>query len=102
MEIPKRSHHTESLVRELKQAMRRGEGNTVVGADGPWQAAFLEQALKGRKREFFAVRLQRFTQQQVARGIVCDSQWITIPFIAELKLALVIGAPEIVGMQALG
>ena len=42
--------------------MRRSEGNTVVGADGAGQAAFMEQALKGRKREFFPIGFQRFTQ----------------------------------------
>ena len=82
--------------------MRRGEGNAIVGADGPRQAAFVKQALKGGKGEFFAIGFQRFTQQQVARAVVGDGQRITIPFIAELKLALVVGAPEIIGQQALG
>jgi hypothetical protein len=41
--------------------MRRGEGNTVVGADGARQAAFVEQAFKGGKGEFFAIGFQRFT-----------------------------------------
>lgn len=52
MEIPSRSHHNREL-RELKQPLRRGEGDPVVGADGLGQAAFVEQALKGRKGEFF-------------------------------------------------
>jgi len=82
--------------------MRRGEGNTVIGADGPGQTAFVEEAFKGGKGELFAVGFQRFAQQQVARGIVGDRQRITIPFIVELELALVIGAPEVVGMQPLG
>lgn len=82
--------------------MRRGEGNAVVGADGAGQAAFVEQALKGRKGEFFAVGFQRFTQQQVARGVVGDRQRIAIASIVKLELSLVIGTPEIVGMQALG
>jgi hypothetical protein len=82
--------------------MRRGEGNTVVGADSPGQTAFVEQALKGRKREFFPIGLQRFTQQQVAGGVISDGQRIAIAFIVKLKLALVIGALEIVGMQAIG
>jgi hypothetical protein len=40
---------------ELKQSMRRGEWNSVVGADRARQAAFLEQALKGGKGEIFPV-----------------------------------------------
>ena len=42
--------------------MRRGERNTVVGADGPRQATFVEQALKGGKGKFFPIGFQRFTQ----------------------------------------
>jgi hypothetical protein len=57
-------------LRELKQDMRRSEGNTVVGADGAGQAAFMEQALKERKREVFPIGFQRFTQEQVAGGVV--------------------------------
>src|ERR1700686_3910057 len=82
--------------------MRRSEGNTVVGADGAGQAAIMEQALKGGKGEFFPIGFQRFTQEQVAGGVVGDRERITITFIAKLKLALVIGAPEIVGKQAFG
>jgi len=82
--------------------MWRSEGNPVVTPDGPRQTTFVEQALKGWKRELLAVGFQRFTQEQVARGIVGDGQRITIAFIAQLKLALVIGAPELVGMKALG
>ena len=48
----------------------------------------MEQALKGGKRKFFPVRLERFTQQQVAGAVVGNRQRITIPSIAELKLAL--------------
>jgi len=101
MEMPNRSHQTEKLG-ELKQTMRRGEGNTVVGADGARQAAFVEQALKGRKGEIFAIGFQRFTQQQVARAVVGDGQRIAIASIVELRLSLVIDAPEIVSMQAIG
>src|SRR4029434_10055384 len=82
--------------------MRRGERDTVVGADGQGQTAFVKQALKGGKGEFFAIGFERFTKEQVARAVVSDGQRITIAFVAQLKLALVIGAPEIVGMQTLG
>src|SRR5947207_11810532 len=82
--------------------MGRSEGKPVVTPDGPRQTTFAEQALQGWKRELLAVGFQRFTQKQVARGIVGDGQRITIAFVAQLKLALVIGAPEIVGMKALG
>jgi predicted enzyme related to lactoylglutathione lyase len=63
--------------------------------------SWVEQAFKGGKGEFFAIGFQRFTQQQVSRGVIRDGLRITIAFIAQLKLSLVIGAPEIVGMKAL-
>src|SRR5215469_12639603 len=80
--------------------MRRGEGNPVVAADGARQSAFLEQALKGGKGEIFAIGFQCLTPQQVARAVIGDGQRIAIASIAQLKLALVIGAPEIFGLQA--
>lgn len=82
--------------------MRRSEGNAVVGTDDARQAAFVGQALKSGEREFFPIGFQRLTQKQVAGGVVGDRQRITISFIAELKLSLVVGAPEIIGMQTVG
>src|SRR5207245_6207036 len=48
------------------------------------------------------IGFQRFTQEKEAGRIVCNGQRITIPFIAKLKLTLVIGAPKIVGVQSIG
>src|SRR6266446_8997029 len=75
-------------LRELKQAMRRGKGNAVVGADGTGQAAFVEQALKGGKGELFSVGFQGFTEQQVARGVVGDRQRIAIAPVTRVRKVL--------------
>ena len=45
------------------------------------------------------VAFQRFTEQQEARGMVGDGQRITVSAIAELELALEVGAPQIIGKR---
>lgn len=88
-------------LRKLKQSVRGSEGNTVIGTDRPRQAALAKEALKGPKCKFFAVGFQGLTQQQIARTVVGDRERVAIALIAELKLALVVGAPQIVGMPTL-
>ena len=73
---------------ELKKAVRRSEGNAVIGADRLRQAAFPEQALEGRKRQIFAGGFQRFAQQQKARGLIGDGERITVAFIARAETRL--------------
>src|SRR5579872_4014524 len=87
-------------LRELKKPVRRGEGDTVIRADGPRQPPFPEEAFKGPKSQFFAVGFQSLTQQQIARGVVRHRERVTVSFVAELELALVIGRPQVVRMQA--
>jgi hypothetical protein len=55
--------------RKLKKPVRRRERNAVVGADGAGQAALSEKALEGPESQLFAIRLQRFAQQQITRSI---------------------------------
>ena len=87
---------------EIEQGIGTGEGHAVVGADGERQAALAEQSFEGRAGEVFAGRLQRFAQQQEARGMVGDGQRVAVPPVAELELALEVGAPQIIGPGALG
>ena len=99
MAMPSLSHQTESLER-LKRRVRAGEGDAVVGADGLRQAALLEELLEGGDGEVLAGRLERFAQQQEARGVVGDGQRVAVSAVAELELALEVGAPEVVGGRA--
>ncbi len=51
---------------EVEQGVRRGEGDTVVGAHTARQAALLEQPLKGCKRKGFTGRFQSLTEEELA------------------------------------
>src|SRR6476620_10021489 len=68
-------------LRELKQSVRRSEGNPVVGSDGPGQTPFFEKALESPECEVFPVGFQRFTQQQKARSVIGDGQRIAITLV---------------------
>jgi hypothetical protein len=56
------------------------------------------QPLEGREGELLLVRTHGFVQQQIVRGIVGDREWIAIAS-CELKLALVVGAPQSIRRQ---
>src|SRR6266852_5960839 len=99
MLMPRRSHHTESFER-LNSPL--GKRNAVVGADGLRQAAFLEKPLKGPESRVFFVRFQSFAKQQKTGSVVGDREGIAVAFVAEQELALIISAPQIIGVQALG
>src|SRR6266700_1835178 len=81
---------------EVEQSIGRGEGHAVIGADGEWQASLLEEALEGCEGKVFAGRFERLAQEQIARGVIGNRKGIAVGFVAELKLALIIGAPQIV------
>jgi hypothetical protein len=67
-----------------------------VGAEGGRQSAFPEQALEGGEGKVFARGLERFAQQQIARGVVGDGQRVAVGLVAKPELALVVGAPEVI------
>src|SRR5215471_7561572 len=74
---------------EVEETIGGGKGNTIVGADGVGQAAFLEQALKGRKRTLFFDGLHGFAEQEITAGIVGDGKGVAISFVPQHELALV-------------
>ena len=80
--------------------MGGSEGDAVVAADVGRQTAFFKQSLKDRKGEVFAGRGQRLAGQQVAAGMIGDGQRVAVVMIAEQELALVIRAPQFIGMLA--
>jgi hypothetical protein len=82
---------------EVVEAVRAGEGDTVVGPDGGRQPAFLKELQEGADRRRLAYRLQGFAQEQEARGMVGDGERVAIAAIAKLELALEVGAPQVVG-----
>jgi hypothetical protein len=55
-----------------------------------------EIGLWGCDGEVLAGCFKGFAEQEIARGVLGDSQRKAVPAIAELELALKIGAPEVV------
>ena len=82
---------------EVEQGIGTGEGDAVVGADGPRQPAFGKSRSKAVNARSSRVEFESFAQQQEARGVVGDGERIAVASIAELELALEVGAPQIVG-----
>ena len=100
MAMPRRSHQTESLER-LNRALGLAKGTPLSERMASGQAALAKQPLEGGEGEFLAGRFQGLAQQQEARGMVGDGQRIAVAAVAELELALEVGAPQIVGRGAL-
>ena len=63
---------------EVEERIRTGEGNAVIGADGPGQAELLEDGLEYGESVGFLGGGKRFTSEQVAAGEVGDCQRIAI------------------------
>ena len=85
---------------QAEQGMGAGEGHAVVGADGLGQAELLEDALEhGEGIDLLGGR-QRLAGEQVAAGEVADGERVAVAPIGEHELALVVGAPQVVGQPA--
>ena len=85
---------------EIVEAVGTGERQPVVAADGDGQAAVTEQPLERGDDRGFPGRFEGLAQQQIARRMVGDRQGVTVAAIAELELALEVGAPQVVGIGA--
>src|SRR5215469_13303898 len=85
---------------EIKEAVWTGERHAIVGPDRLRQTTLLEELLEGSDGKVLAGRFKGFAEQEKARGVVGDSQRKAVPAIAELELALEIGAPEVVWRSA--
>jgi hypothetical protein len=101
MAIPRRSHQDGELG-EVEQGVWTGEGDAVVGADRVGQATVAEQLFEGGAGKVLAGGVECLAQQQETRGVVGNGEWVAVPPIAELELALEVGAPEGIGAGAFG
>src|ERR1700731_1722485 len=81
---------------EIEETVRTGERHAIVGPDRLGQATPLEELLEGSDGKVLTGRFKGFAEQEIARGVVGNSQRKAVPAIAELELALEIGAPEVV------
>jgi hypothetical protein len=87
---------------QAKQRMGAGERHAVVGADRQGQAELLEHPLEhGEGIDLLSGR-QSLTAQEIAAGEVADGERVAVAPIGEHELALVVGAPQIVGVQRPG
>src|SRR5215469_2217350 len=87
---------------QVEETVGRGEGDAVVGTNGMGQTAFLEKALKGRKRALFLDRLHGFAEQKITAGVVGNGERVAIFFVFQHELALVVGAPQSIGSKSFG
>src|SRR5215475_8434039 len=98
MSMPSLSHHTESLER-LNRAVGLAKGTPL--SDGTRQTALGEQLFEGGDGKVLACGLERLAEEQEARRVIGDGQGIAVAAIAELELALEVGAPQVIGSRAL-
>jgi hypothetical protein len=76
--------------------------HAVTSADGLGQAVLLENGLKHQKRIGFLGGGERLAGEPVAAGKVGDGEWTAIAPVGEHELALVIGAPQVIGLSGKG
>jgi hypothetical protein len=87
---------------QIEEPIGAGEGDAVVGADGGGETALGEEAFEGLDDRHLADGLVGIAEQQEARGVVGDGERIAPSALAELELALEVGAPQVVGLGAGG
>ena len=97
MAMPSRSHQTDELGEIEQRPLGLAKGTPLSERMASGQAALAKQPLEGGEGRVFSGRFERLAQEQVARGLVGDRQRVTVAAVAELELALEVGAPQIVG-----
>src|SRR5262249_28886559 len=87
---------------KIKQRIGRSEGHTVVGSDGFGQAELFEDAFESREGKPFLGGGSRSESKEMAAGEIRAGKRIEIPPICEHELALIVGAPQLVGLEGFG
>src|SRR5260370_36424237 len=86
---------------EINQGVPGSEGHAVIAADVGGQAALLKKPLKHSASVVFPGRRKGFTGEQKPAGVGGYRQRIAGLLIPQQKLALVIGAPQLIWALAL-
>src|SRR5713101_3015178 len=73
-----------------------GEGDAVVGANGPRQPVLAKEALEDGADALALGREQAVTAEQVARVLVGDRQGVAVDPVAGPEVALEVPRPEII------
>ena len=87
---------TESFDR-LYRPFGLAKGSPFIASDGVGEAVLLEQPQEGLDHRRLLRRFEGFASEHVAGGLIGHRQGVTVAAIAELELALEIGAPQIIG-----
>jgi len=85
---------------QVKQGMSGSKRNAVIAADVSGQSTLPEKPFKHGKSIVFAGRGESFAAQKISAGMIGDRERVTVLVVAQQELALVIGAPELVGILA--
>ena len=83
---------------EVEEGIRTSKGNAVIGANGLGQAELLEDGLEHRKGVGFLGGGERLAREEIATGGVGDRKRIAVAPVGEHELALVVGAPQVIGL----
>jgi hypothetical protein len=76
------------------------EWSSIIGKDGIGHSILFESRFKrGQGAGAFRI-LERLTSDDIATEVIADSQWVTVSMIAQLKLALEIDTPDLIGSGA--
>ena len=85
---------------EVEQGMGGSEGHAVVAEDIGGQTTFFKKPLKYGKSIIFFGGRERLAGQEKTAGVIGDRQRIAVVMIPQQELALVIGAPQLIGFLA--
>src|SRR5271170_51153 len=85
---------------QVEQGLGGSKGNTIIATDAGRQAALFKKPFKHDESVVFSGGRQGFTGEQKTAGVIGDRQRIAVLPISEQELALVVGAPQLVGALA--
>src|ERR1700676_2678933 len=96
MVMPRRNHQTESLER-LNRELGEAKGTPLSERILVGRPRSLNKRAKAVSKSFTG-RFKSFTEEEIARGMICDGQRVTVFFVAQQELTFVVGAPQLVGL----
>lgn len=86
---------------QIKRPLGEANGTPLSERMACGRPRSLNNRSEACKRALFLDGLHGFAEQEKAAGMVGNSQWITIPFISQHELTLIVGAPQSIGNASL-
>src|SRR5271156_5133593 len=84
----------------VEQGLSGSKGNAVIATDAGRQPTLFKKPFKHSESVVFSGGRQGFTGEQKTAGVIGDCQRIAVRPISEQELALIVGAPQLVGPLA--